>query len=82
MTAEELIAFEADIARLIGEGVISRDEGLAYADRLRAAGVPVALELYRGLTHDFIKMGRVLKEASLAQQAAADALKNAWSTHP
>ncbi len=54
------------------------DEGLAYADRLRAAGVPVALELYRGLTHDFIKMGRVLKEAGLAQQAAADALRAAW----
>jgi acetyl esterase len=54
------------------------DEGLAYADRLRAAGVPVALELYRGMTHDFIKMGRVLKEAGLAQQAAADALRDAW----
>ncbi len=54
------------------------DEGLAYADRLRAAGVPVALELYRGLTHDFIKMGRVLKEAGLAQQAAANALRAAW----
>lgn len=56
------------------------DEGLAYADRLRAAGVPVALELYRGLTHDFIKMGRVLKEAVQAQQAAADALRHAWRT--
>jgi acetyl esterase len=55
------------------------DEGLAYADRLRAAGVPVELELYRGLTHDFIKMGRVLKEAAHAQQAAADALRNAWN---
>jgi acetyl esterase len=54
------------------------DEGLAYADRLRAAGVAVNLELYRGLTHDFIKMGRVLKEAAHAQQAAADALKEAW----
>ena len=54
------------------------DEGLAYADRLRAAGVPVALELYRGLTHDFIKMGRVLKEAADAQQAAAEAMKGAW----
>ncbi len=39
------------------------DEGLAYADRLRAAGVPVQLELVRGVTHDFIKMGRALKEA-------------------
>ncbi len=54
------------------------DEGLAYADRLRAAGVPVSLELYRGLTHDFVKMGRVLKEAAAAQQAAAEAMKGAW----
>jgi acetyl esterase len=55
------------------------DEGIAYADRLRAAGVPVQLELARGVTHDFIKMGRVLKEAGQAQQAAADALKEAWT---
>ena len=52
------------------------DEGLAYADRLRLAGVPVALELYRGVTHDFIKMGRSLKEAGLALDAAAAALKH------
>ncbi len=59
------------------------DEGLAYADRLRAAQVDVQLELYRGLTHDFIKMGRVLKEAALALDFAANALKQAWSpTHP
>jgi acetyl esterase len=50
------------------------DEALAYADRLRAAGIPVELELFRGVTHDFIKMGRALKEAALAQQAAAAAL--------
>lgn len=54
------------------------DEGLAYADRLRASGVAVTLELFRGLTHDFIKMGRVLKEAGLAQAAAAQALRTAW----
>ncbi len=54
------------------------DEGLAYADKLRLAGVPVALELYRGLTHDFIKMGRALNEAADAQRAAASALKGAW----
>ena len=50
------------------------DEGLAYADRLRLAGVPVALELYRGVTHDFIKMGRAIKQASQALDAAAAAL--------
>lgn len=53
------------------------DEGLAYADRLRMAGVPVDLELARGMTHDFIKMGRVLKEAALALDAAAAALRAA-----
>jgi acetyl esterase len=55
------------------------DEGLAYADRLRAAHVAVQLELYRGLTHDFIKMGRVLKEAALALDFAATALQQAWN---
>jgi acetyl esterase len=54
------------------------DEGIAYADRLRAAGVAVALELERGVTHDFIKMGRALKAAGAAQQFAADALAAAW----
>ena len=54
------------------------DEGLAYADRLRMSGVPVTLELYRGLTHDFIKMGRALKEAAQALTVAADALQESW----
>jgi acetyl esterase len=55
------------------------DEGLAYGDVLRAAGVAVQLELYRGVTHDFIKLGRVVPEAAQAQQAAADALRAAWT---
>jgi acetyl esterase len=54
------------------------DEGVEYADRLRAAAVPVQLDLVRGVTHDFIKMGRVLKEAASAQQFAADSLSDAW----
>ena len=54
------------------------DEGIAYADKLRAAGVPVSLELYRGLTHDFIKMGRSLPEAGAAQAAIAAMLQHAF----
>jgi acetyl esterase len=54
------------------------DEGLAYADRLRAAGVPVELELMRGVTHDFIKMGRALPEASAAQALISAALRQAF----
>ena len=54
------------------------DEGLAYADRLRASLVPVELELYRGVTHDFIKLGRVLPEADTAQAAIGAALRAAF----
>ncbi len=53
------------------------DEGLAYADALRAAGVHVELELYRGVTHDFIKLGRAIPEALAAQAACAAALQAA-----
>lgn len=53
------------------------DEGIAYADKLRGAGVPVELEVWRGVTHEFIKMGRALPEAREAHAAAALALANA-----
>jgi acetyl esterase len=55
------------------------DEGVAYADKLRAAHVPVDLELYRGVTHDFIKMGRALPQAIAALDAAALALRRAFA---
>jgi acetyl esterase len=50
------------------------DDGIAYADKLRAAGVAVDLEIYRGVTHEFIKMGRALPEARRAHADAARAL--------
>jgi acetyl esterase len=56
------------------------DEALAYADKLRAAGVPVDLALYRGVTHEFIKMGRALPEALRAHADAAHALQQAFGT--
>ena len=56
------------------------DEGIAYADKLRAAGVPVDLEIYRGVIHEFIKMGRAIPEALQAQDDAARAIKEALLT--
>jgi acetyl esterase len=53
------------------------DEGIAYADKLRAAGVPVDLEIYRGVIHEFIKMGRAIPEALQAHEDAARALREA-----
>ena len=55
------------------------DEDIAYADRLRMAGVPVDLEIYRGVTHDFIKMGRALPEARKAHAAIGQALRHAFN---
>lgn len=56
------------------------DEGILLADALRMAGVPVELEIYRGVTHEFIKMGRVLPEALRAHQDAARALRRGWAS--
>ncbi len=55
------------------------DEGLLYADKLRLAGVPVDLDIYRGVTHEFIKMGRAIPEARQAHADAARALRNAFA---
>lgn len=55
------------------------DEGVAYADLLRMAGVPVDLEIYRGVVHGFVNMGRVIPEAKRAHADAGQALKHAFS---
>jgi len=55
------------------------DEGVEYADRLRMAGVTVDLDIYRGVVHEFIKMGRAIPEALRAHADAARALKHAFS---
>ncbi len=54
-----------------------RDEGLAFAQALRAAGIAVDCRLFPGVTHDFVKMSRALPEAGAAVDAAAKALRAA-----
>lgn len=55
------------------------DEGVAYADMLRMAGVKVDLEIYHGVVHGFVNMGRVIPEARQAHQDAGRALKHAFA---
>jgi acetyl esterase len=55
------------------------DEGIAYADILRMAGVAVDLEIYRGVVHEFIKMGRAIPEADIAIAQAAIAIRIAMA---
>ena len=55
------------------------DEGVHYADRLRMAGVPVGLEIYRGVVHGFIQFGRAIATALNAHNDAAHALRQAFA---
>jgi acetyl esterase len=54
------------------------DEGVAYADALRMAGVAVDLEIYQGVVHGFIQWGRAVPEALRAHEDAAKALRMAF----
>lgn len=53
------------------------DEGRAYADRLRAAGVPVTYDLRESLPHGFVNLARVTPEARKAVEAAIRATARA-----
>ena len=55
-----------------------RDEGEAYAARLREAGVPVTLSRYDGMIHGFIRKTAIFDQAKLAQKEIADALRQAF----
>jgi len=56
------------------------DEGVNYADILRMAGVPIDLEIYRGVIHGFITMGRAIPDALKAHADAGRALKHAFES--
>ncbi|MFL6125944.1 alpha/beta hydrolase [Actinophytocola sp.] len=52
-----------------------RDEGERYAERMRAAGVPVELSRYDGMAHGFFTMSGVLPDARRAVAQAAEYLR-------
>lgn len=56
-----------------------KDEGKAFAQKLKDAGVKVDIKNYNGVTHEFFSMGAAIPEAKQAQAAAVSALKTAWS---
>ena len=66
---------------ITGEADVLRDEGEAYAAKLRAAGVPVTAVRYAGIIHDFVMLN-ALRETRAADAAIAQAvafLKSALS---
>ena len=54
-----------------------RDEGEAYAERLRAAGVAAEATRYDGMFHGFFSLGAALSDGRRAVSQAADALARA-----
>ena len=54
-----------------------RDEGAAYAAKLREAGVAVEYICFEGLIHGFMGMAKVIEPAGQALETAAVALKTA-----
>jgi acetyl esterase len=54
-----------------------RDEGLQYAEKLRAANVHVNSHVYEGMMHNFMMHGGLIPEVLQAHHDAAQALKKA-----
>src|SRR4051812_14307287 len=58
---------------IVGEADVLRDEGEAYAARLRAAGTPVTTVRYDGITHDFMMLN-ALRDTHATRAAIAQAV--------
>ncbi len=61
------------------------DEGQAYAERLRAAGVGTQLEIHKGMVHDFARLSQVVDDADALRSALARTLaavfRRTWVFH-
>ena len=60
---------------------VLRDEGEAYAERLKEAGVPVRSTRYSGVIHGFVVMDRITGKADDAVDEVASYLKKTFNKH-
>ncbi|MEX2131096.1 MAG: alpha/beta hydrolase, partial [Pseudohongiellaceae bacterium] len=57
-----------------------QDEGIAYADKLRAAGVAVTHQLYAGMLHGFITQPKYIDVCQSALKDCAEKLKQGYAS--
>ncbi|MEU5257178.1 alpha/beta hydrolase fold domain-containing protein, partial [Streptomyces longwoodensis] len=71
-TVEQLTGLPPALV-ITGEADVLRDEGEAYANKLRQAGVPVTAVRYQGVIHDFVMLN-ALRETHAAEAAITQAV--------
>jgi len=82
----EITPVHADVAGLPPTLIITAEydilclDGEAYAEKLRAAGVPVTLSQYDGMIHGFFTTGGMFDDAQVAAAEAGAALRAAFGS--
>mmetsp|Transcript_9198 Transcript_9198/g.15100 ORF Transcript_9198/g.15100 Transcript_9198/m.15100 type:complete len:332 (+) Transcript_9198:400-1395(+) len=63
---------------IVAECDVLRDDGIAYATKLKQAKVPVSLRVYSGMPHGFFKQVHIMDTSRKAMTEAAKTLKLAF----